>query len=748
MRRVLIPKNEYVLSALSGDGCCMEVSTHGVYAEGQIFNEFRIERIFIHPESSCAWMLLSDELNNLYETGIEYDSMAHTTSLVDYNLRIDIETYCDLDLKKVGVYKYVEHPSFEILMIAYKVNLGPTSIIDIKGYEGDAFDFELEMATFKDLLVDTNYTKKAFNANFERTCLAKWFGIPMPPRDWRCTMVHSYTLGLPGSLKGVGVALNLSADKAKSAEGKALINYFCKPCKATKTNGKRVRNLPEHDREKWNKFLAYCIQDVEAEKAVEDILSAFPVTEKEHEYWCLDQRINDRGIRLDKTLYTQAIELDTSYKKTLMAKARDLTGVTNPGSDAQLKKWITENTNIDAFAMGLTKDTVPKMLEIATDPRLKEILEIRQELNKTSNSKYYAMERCICEDETAKGMLQFYGARTGRWGGRLIQLHNLPQNKLNDLDLARELLRSGEHEAFEMLYGDIPGTLSQLIRTTFIPKHDNHKFFVADFSAIEAVVIAWLAGETWRMDVFRSHGRIYEASASQMFKVPIEEISKDGSRYDLRAKGKIAELALGYGGSVGALKAMKALEMGLEEKELKPLVNVWRKSNKAIVALWWAVGDAAMDAVKSPGVIYRTHGLEFVVESQYLFIKLPSGRRLAYVRPYVKDGSYNKEQLMFEGMDQTKNLWTHIDTYGPKLVENIVQAIARDCLVESMARLADNFYNIELHVHDEIIIDDLSGENDENALNTIIEIMSVRPEWAQDLPLSAAGFVSEFYKKD
>lgn len=673
-------------------------------------------------------------------------------------LRIDIETYCDLDIKDVGAYRYVDHESFEVLMIAYALGIGsPKTMIDLMTEDQNSLDFKLKMGTFMSHLNDERIAKRAFNANFERISLGKWLGRgPLNPRHWRCTMVEAWSMGYSRGLAAVAKQLNLPEDAQKLKEGKALINYFCKPCKPTKKNGKRTRNLPEHDMEKWELFKQYCVQDVVAEEEVEKAISGY-TADFDWELWAIDQEINDRGVALDPDMIKHGVEYHHYLKATIKEELKQLTGVDNPNSDAQLKVWLTENTDIDAAEMGLNKKSIPKIREMTTDPRVLKMLDLRTELNKTSNAKYDTMERCVCSDGRARGLIQFYGAgRTGRWAGRLIQVQNLPKNKIEDLDNARKLVKSGNPKMLGMFYGDGSSILSQLIRTAFVPSA-GAKFLVDDFSAIEARVLAWWAGCKWRMDVFNSTGKIYEASASKMFKVPLDTIVKGHDNYAMRAKGKVAELALGYGGAKGALLAMGALDMGVEEKDLKPLVNVWRKANKEITDLWWAVGDAALEAVREPGRAIEAYGVVFRVKGSYLFVTLPSGRKLAYVRPYIKKGRYDKDQLYFEGLDQTKGMWLHIDTYGPKLVENITQAMARDCLAESMKRLSYAGYKIVMHVHDEVIIEynkavaAMLGYGDkthDQVLDDITEVMSIRPDWAQDLPLGADGFHCDYYMKD
>jgi DNA polymerase len=631
----------------------------------------------------------------------------------------DIETYSSVDLKKCGVYRYVEADDFEILLFAYAFDDGPVKIVDLA--QGQVLPVDVREA-----LTNPEVIKAAFNAAFERVCIAKYFGIATPPSQWRCTQVHALTLGLPGHLKGVAKALKL--EQQKDAKGTNLIRYFSMPCKPTKANGGRTRNYPNHDLLKWHEFKDYCVQDVEVERAIRKKLSRYPMTEQK--LWELDQMVNDRGIQLDSLVVKHAIQCATAYQEKLEEEARELTGLENPNSLVQLKEWFTEQ---GLQVERLTKKDIPELLKTAKGPT-KRMLAIRQELSKTSVKKYQAMERVICQDQRSRGLLQFYGAsRTGRWAGRLIQVHNLPRNYLSDLDLARQLLREGCYEEIELFYDSVPDVLSQLIRTTFIPS-PGCRFLVSDFSAIEARVIAWLAGEQWRLDVFKDHGKIYEASASQMFGVPLEEITKDSP---LRQKGKVAELALGYQGSVGALKQMGALDMGLSEEELPELVSRWRSANPRIVELWRDVEAAALGAVREGAPIPLQHGLVFSVEKGILFIRLPSGRRLAYARPKIEvDERFGKECLTYES-DQTRE-----KTYGGKLVENIVQSIARDCLAEAMLRLDQAGYRIAFHVHDEIVADQAHGSVEEMSA-----IMARPVSWAPGLPLAAEGFEADYYTK-
>lgn len=646
-------------------------------------------------------------------------------------LFIDIETYSSIDLSKSGVYAYTESDDFEILLFGYAFDDEEVKIIDLAS--GESLPDNVVKA-----LTDKEVIKTAFNANFERTCIAKYLNKEMPPEEWRCSMVHALTLGLPSSLKGVARCLKLQQQKMD--EGKALIRYFSIPCKPTKANEGRTRNLPHHDKNKWETFKAYCKQDVEVERSIRKKLENYPMTEKELKLWFLDQKINDGGVRVNKELVENAIHCDEIYQKELLDEAIDLTELQNPNSPAQLKTWLKDKHDIEVKS--LSKAKVAELLDEVDDPKIKRVLELRQNMSKTSVKKYEAMERAMCEDGSIRGLLKFYGATTGRWSGRLVQVQNLPRNNMNDLDLARNLLLDGDYETLELLFDSVPNALSQLIRTAFISS-PNSRFIVADFSAIEARVIAWLAGEKWRMDVFNSHGKIYEASASQMFGVPVESITK-GSL--LRQKGKIAELALGYQGSKGALKAMGALDMGLSEEELPELVSAWRKSNSNIVKLWWDVESAAIKAVKERTIVNMQYGLKFYYKSGVLFIRLPSGRSLAYVRPRIEiDERFNKDKLTYEGLEQSSKRWGRIDTYGGKLTENIIQAIARDCLAESMLRLDDRGYKIRFHVHDEVILDVPCNFG---SLEEVEEIMGLPIDWAPGLPLRAEAFESGYYKKD
>jgi len=646
-------------------------------------------------------------------------------------LAIDIETYSSIDLRTSGVFAYTEANDFEILLFAYAFDDEEVQIIDLA--QGEELPNEIIEA-----LTDPSIIKTAFNAQFERTCLSKHLNIEMLPEQWRCSQVHSLTLGLPISLAGVAKCLKLETQKMD--EGKALIRYFSIPCKPTKANGSRTRNLPHHDLIKWETFKEYCKRDVEVEREIRKKLENFPMEYKELKLWFIDQEINGYGVKIDKEIVENAIKCDEAYQEKLYEEAVKLTGLDNPNSPLQLRKWLEDETGLEVDS--LTKDLVSDLLSKDISSKAKRVLELRQDMSKTSVKKYEAMKRSMCEDERIRGLLQYYGASTGRWAGRLVQVQNLPRNNMNDLDLARNLLLEGNFDALELLFDSVPDVLSQLIRTAFIPSN-NHRFIVSDFSAIEARVIAWLAGEKWRMDVFNSHGKIYEASAAEMFKVPIEEIHKDSP---LRQKGKISELALGYQGSVGALKSMGALDMGLEEDELKPLVDTWRRSNPNIVKLWWDVEAAAIRAVKERVVVNMQYGLKFSYKSGILFITLPSGRSLAYVRPRIEiDERFNKDKLTHEGIMPGTRKWGRVDTYGGKLTENIIQAVARDCLAESIFRLHKAGYKIAFHVHDEVVLD---VPKDKGSLKEVEEIMGLPIDWAPGLPLRAEGFETEYYKKD
>ena len=659
-----------------------------------------------------------------------------------HTLSIDLETFSDVDLKKCGVYKYASSPNFEILLFGVSVNGGKVTVYDLAS--GDTVPEDIIRA-----LSDNSVIKWAYNASFERVCLSVWLRRNYPqyfssysieedtvrnyldPSSWRCSLVWGAYMGLPLSLEGIGKVLKL--ENQKMAEGKALIRYFCVPCKPTKANGGRMRNLPEHDPVKWSTFIAYNKRDVETEMAIQQKLSKFPVPDFLWEEYHLDQEINDRGIQLDMALVEQAIAIDERSREELSAKMRQLTALENPNSVQQMKEWLTKHgLEVDS----LDKKAVKELLKTVPS-ELAEVLELRRQLAKSSVKKYQAMQNAVCADGRARGMFQFYGAnRSGRWAGRLIQLQNLPQNHMAHLEDTRSLVRSGDYALLSALYDSVPEVLSELIRTAFVPRN-GYKFIVSDFSAIEARVLSFLAGESWRLKVFAENGDIYCASASAMFHVPVE---KHGQNAHLRQKGKIAELALGYGGSVGALKSMGALEMGLAEEELQPLVDAWRTSNPNIVQLWWDVDNAVKTTVRER-LDTETHGIRFRYRSGMLFIILPSGRQLCYVKPKMGTNKFGGESVTYEGVGSTKK-WERIESYGPKFTENVVQAISRDILMYAMRTLSHCF--IVGHVHDELIIEcgmDVS-------LDAVCDQMGRTPPWIEGLNLRADGYETMFYKKD
>lgn len=639
-------------------------------------------------------------------------------------ISIDIETYSSVNLTKSGVYKYCEADDFEILLFAYSVDGGEVKVVDLA--MGETIPLPVLNA-----LTDENVLKWAFNAQFERICLSKYIGKHMTAKAWRCTMVWSATLGLPLSLEGVGAVLGL--EKQKLTEGKELIRYFCTPGKLR--DGTTIRHLPQDAPERWEQFKKYNIRDVEVEMSIQKRLSKFPVSETEWQNYILDQEINDRGIMLDMDLVESAIECDNEMRESNLQTAREITGLENPNSTVQLKEWLSEQ---GVKTETLSKDAIEELLSEATD-NVAEMLNIRKQLAKSSVKKYTAMETAVCKDSRARGLIQFYGAnRTGRYAGRLIQVQNLPQNHLPDLEQARTLVKKGFYNDIEMLYDFVPFVLSELIRTAFVPK-PGCRFYVADFAAIEARVIAWLAGESWRQDVFASGGDIYCASASQMFHVPVE---KNGVNGHLRQKGKIAELALGYGGAVGALKAMGAVQMGIDESELQPLVDTWRRANTKIVRFWYAVDSAVKECIKERHDT-KTHGISFSLQSGILFITLPSGRRLAYVKPRIGENRFGGESVTYEGISGAKK-WERLESYGAKFVENIVQATARDILAEAMLRLNTSGFDIVMHIHDETVIEAAP----ETSLDEICRVMGQTPAWADGLILRADGYVCDFYRKD
>lgn len=641
-------------------------------------------------------------------------------------MAIDIETYSDISLPDCGVHRYVASEQFEILLFAYSIDEGEIQVIDLAS--GEKMPEEV-----MDLLMDDSVVKTAFNAAFERTCINRYFGLSLPPEVWRCTAVQSAILALPLSLEGVGEALFL--DKKKMSEGKELIRFFCMPCKATKANGGRTRNLPSDAPEKWEQFKTYCKRDVDVEMQIRKKLKNYPIPDREQVLYCMDQRINDRGIRVDTRMVSQAIACDLLYKETAAKRAYELSGLENPNSVSQLKGWLSDK-GIEVNS--LAKDTVTELVG-KTEGEVSELLKLRLAMSKTSVKKYEAIERAVC-DGRVHGLLQFYGAnRTGRWAGRLVQIHNLPQNHMEDLELARSLVKEGRFDLVELLYPSTPEVLSELIRTAFVAK-PGCRFIISDFSAIEARVLAWMSGEAWRLRVFSTHGKIYEASASAMFGVPIEEIGKTSP---LRQKGKIAELALGYGGSVGALVSMGATKMGLSEEELPDLVSQWRLANPHITEFWWKVDAAAFKAVKERCTVQMDR-LLFEYRGGILFIHLPSGRKLSYVKPRLELNRFGREGITYEGVGESKK-WTRIETYGPKMVENIVQAVSRDILAEAMLRLEKAGFDIVMHVHDEVVLEVPEGVSSVEEVN---ELMAVNPSWTMGLPLKAAGFESVFYKKD
>ena len=655
------------------------------------------------------------------------------------HLSIDIETYSSVDIKKSGMYKYALSDDFQILLFAYSIDFGEVKIIDLaKG--------EILPEVVIQALDDKNIIKHAYNAPFEWWCLNQ-AGYKTSIEQWRDTMFHGLYCGYTAGLGATGTAIGLPQDKKKDTTGKALIKLFCVPCKPTKKNGGRLRNLPHHEPEKWELFKNYCIQDVVTETEIYKRLSNFPVPQEEQELWVLDQKINAYGVKIDTELVKGALSINDIVTAELTEEAIQVTGLDNPNSAAQLGKWLKEKTGQDIE--NLQKGTVSELIGSLEDKEAVRVLEIRQELAKTSIKKYVAMEEAICPDGRIRGLLQFYGAnRTGRWAGRLVQVQNLPRNYLETLDYARGIVKSQDANFLKLVYGNVSDTLSQLIRTAFVPS-EGHKFVVADFSAIEARVIAWLAGEQWRQEVFATHGKIYEASASQMFGVPIELIKKGNPEYALRQKGKVAELALGYGGSSGALIAMGALDMGLEEKELPDVVRRWRNANKRITDLWYGIENAVIKLMETgetqglKGIIFSRE-IDLIYGQDFLTIKLPSGRKLFYPKPHLKENRFGSNALHYFGVNQTTKKWEVQETYGGKLVENIVQAISRDCLAVTLKRLESEGLQTVMNIHDEAVIDaDLNVD-----LDKVCELMGQPIEWAPGLLLKAAGFESSYYMKD
>ena len=659
-----------------------------------------------------------------------------------HHLSIDLETFSSVPIEKAGAYKYIQSPDFEILLFAYSVDGSPVEIVDLA--QGEILPEWLYAA-----VKSPEYIKHAYNAAFEWYCLSKFYGFMLPVNQWRDTMLHGLYCGFTAGLDATGKALGLPAEKQKLAVGKSLIRYFCVPCAPTKTNGGRTRNYPKHDPDKWELFKTYCIGDVVTEMEIDARLSAFPVPDDIEKQWQTDLTINARGVSVDMGMVRGALEIDAASRDSLMEEAVRITGLENPNSIAQLSQWLEKATNTPVT--DLRKDTVAAMLESqAVTGYAERMLEIRQELGKTSTKKYDAIEVAVCGDGRVRGLLQFYGAnRTGRWAGRLVQVQNLPRTYIGQLPLARDAVRNKESDKLRVLYGSVPDTLSQLIRTSFVASRGN-KLVDADFSAIEARVISWLAGEQWRLEVFRTHGKIYEASASQMFGVPIEKIKKGNPDYELRQKGKVAELALGYQGSSGALISMGALKMGIPEEDLSDIVTRWRDANKMIVDLWYSLESAAVSVIQT-GAPAGVRGLilarEFDIEHNldFLTITLPSKRKLYYASPELGANQWGRPSILYRGVNQTTKQWTQLETYGGKLVENVVQAIARDCLAAAIEHLEEAGFPVVFHVHDEVVIDCPGSRAD---LDAVVQIMTQPIPWAADLPLNADGWVGDFFKKD
>lgn len=646
-------------------------------------------------------------------------------------LSCDIETFSDVDLIRCGVYKYADSPNFEMLLFAYAVDDGDVHIIDIAG--GEELPEEIIQVIKSDTVVKT-----AYNAQFERVCLSRYLKLPegeyLNPQSWYCTAVQAAELALPLSLADVGSVLGL--ERQKMTEGKELIKYFCVPCKPTKSNGNRTRNRPCHDINKWETFKKYCMRDVDVERQIADKLKMYPISDEEHRLYVLDQIINDRGVLVDCELAKQAVKLNSIQSAVAVEQAYMITGLENPNSVTQLKQWLKENgVEIES----LSKKAV-KSLADETDGDVSKMLKLRLLMAKTSVKKYEAVIRSVCSDNRVHGMMRFCGAnRTGRWSGNILQPQNLPQNHLPDLTLARDIVKDGDFEMLDMMFGNVPNVLSELIRTVLIPK-PNHRFIVADFSAIEARVLAWIAGEQWRIDTFKNGGDIYCASASKMFKVAVE---KNGVNGELRQKGKISELACGYGGSVGALKNMGAVEMGVQENELQGLINDWRNANPHIVRFWYEVGNAAMKAIKEKTTV-PLGKLVFAYERGILFIRLPSGRRLSYIKPRIGTNRFGGDSITYMGINSAKK-WDRLETFGGKLTENIVQGTARDLLANALINAANAGYDTVFHVHDEIICEVPNGYG---SVDELCRLMCIKPEWADGLPLNADGFECEYYKKE
>lgn len=659
-----------------------------------------------------------------------------------HHLSIDLETYSSVPIAKAGAYKYVQSPDFEILLFAYSVDNGPVEIVDLA--QGEVLPDWLYEA-----VKSPDFIKHAYNAAFEWYCLSKFYGFLLPVDQWRDTMLHGLYCGYTAGLDATGKALGLPAEKQKLSVGKALIRYFCVPCAPTQSNGGRTRNYPKHDPDKWNLFKTYCLGDVVTEMEIDRRLSNFPVPDAVEKQWQTDLLINARGVAVDMGLVQGALEIDAAARDGLTKEAIEITGLDNPNSVSQLAKWLEQAT--ETSVTDLRKDTVAQMLESqAVTGSANRVLEIRKELGKTSTKKYNAIEAAVCGDGRVRGLLQFYGAnRTGRWAGRLVQVQNLPRTYIEQLDLARGAVRNKQGDKLRVLFGSVPDTLSQLIRTSFIASPGN-KLVDADFSAIEARVISWLAGEQWRLEVFRTHGKIYEASASQMFGVPIEKIKKGNPEYALRQKGKVAELALGYQGGSGALIAMGALKMGIPEEDLPDIVSRWREANKRIVDLWYSLEGAAVSVIQT-GAPAGVRGLvlarEFDIENglDFLTITLPSQRKLYYAKPELGKNQWNRPSILYQGVNQTTKQWTQLETYGGKLVENVVQAIARDCLAIAIGHLEEAGFPVVFHVHDEVVIDCPAEKAD---LDRVVQLMTQPIPWAQDLPLNADGWVGDYFRKD
>ena len=659
-----------------------------------------------------------------------------------HHLSIDLETYSSVPIAKAGAQKYIASPDFEILLFAYSLDGSPVVCVDFA--QGEMLPQEIANA-----LTSPDYIKHAYNAPFEWGCLSKYVGRQLPPEQWRCTMFHGLYAGYTAGLEATGRALGLAEDKRKLNTGKALIRYFCVPCAPSKANGMRTRNYPHHNPERWQLFKEYCCQDVVTEMEIERRLSAIPVPDFVQKEWETDLIINSRGVAVDMEMVEGALELGATVRNSLMTEAMQISGLNNPNSVKQLAAWLEEETGEEVAA--LRKDTVAKMLaRDDNSPQVQRMLEIRQELGKTSTKKYDAIEVAVCPDGRVRGLLQFYGAnRTGRWAGRLVQVQNLPRTYTEPLELARELVKGRNLNALKAIYGSIPDTLSQLIRTAFIAP-PGHILIDADFSAIEARVISWLAGEEWRLEVFRTHGKIYEASASQMFGVPLELIKKGNPEYALRQKGKVAELALGYQGSTGALINMGALDMGIPEEDLPDIVTRWRDANRRIRDLWYKMDAAAVQIITQGGAVGVNNVViarEFNYEqgTDCMTITLPSGRKLYYIEPQIGQNQWGNPSISYMGMDQTTKKWKRIETYGGKLVENCVQAIARDCLAQAIEHLEAAGLPVIFHIHDEVVID---CPPNAATLEDVVKIIAQPIPWAPDLPLGADGWVGQFFKKD